>query len=137
MGSPVSAKNARVRINANIFEGTRWRAKATNKKIDVTNFEGNGYSDAIGSINDAEFDVEGFWNSANNPWTPPTTLFEGITLTNLSLYLNATAVLDGLRWFFPTWLCEETEMDSEVRDGMKIKFSGCNKGVFYRPGYTP
>ena len=131
MGAPVSAKNAMTRIGLNVFEGTRWRVKDTSKKIDVSNFEGNGYSDAISSISDAEFEVDGFWNSANNPYGAPTSINAGFAMLNLKLYLTGLA---GLFWHFPVWLCEEIEMDGEVRDGMKSHFRGCNKGIYYRPG---
>ena len=96
-----SAKNARVRINENVvFEGMKWSVSATNPDIDTTNFEGDGYSDVIASISSAEVSVEGFFNPVNNPHLIPSRIVEGITLFQVSLYLDAI-ILPNLRWFFP------------------------------------
>lgn len=131
MSNAFSARNAVVRIGANVFEGFRWKVRARSARIDITNFEGNGYSDAIGSVRDAEFTVEGFLDGTTSPFSVPLQLDEGKNMTDaLKLYMNTTA--SGF-WLFPLWLCEEFEMDATVRDGMKLMFSGVNKGTFTKP----
>ena len=130
-----SARNARVRVGVaqSRFVGVEWRVRATNSDIDTTSFEDGGYSNCMSSIWDVEVEVRGFWNQAINPHSPPSNIYDGSTIQDLQLYLDAVNA-PLLSWMFPYFYVRSTDTDAVVRDGMKFAWFGKNKGPFLRPG---
>lgn len=130
-----SARNARVRLGVGqgLFVGTRWTVNDKNQATDITSFEDGGYSMRQSSVWDVRFTVEGFWNEALNPHTPPSSIFSGSIIQSLRLYLDR--VNDAtLFWHFNYAYIEENDTEAAPRDGMKFKFTGYNQGPFLRPG---
>jgi len=128
--TPFSAKNAKVRLNGNTFTAKSWTVEATADEIDVSNFEGNGFSDAIGGLKNATITVEYDFDGQSNPFDAPITLAPGQTGTNVRLYLNGTT---GPYWSFPSVLVTATPNSANVKEALKGTIRMRNKGTYTAP----
>jgi hypothetical protein len=127
---PVSAKNAKVRLNGTTYTARKWTVTPTVEELDITNFEGAGYADRIAGIYDAEIMVEADWDSANNNFDNPPSIVVGTILLNVVLYLNDTS---GPFWSFPSALITTTPNTADVRGKVELNFTAKTKGTFTYP----
>jgi hypothetical protein len=128
--TPVSAKNAKVRIGATVYTARRWNVNPTAEELDITNFEGAGFADRISGIVDAEITVDADWDSAASNFANPPNIVTGQTLLNVKLFLNDTT---GAFWNFPSVLVTTTPVTAEVRGKVEVSFTAKSKGIFTYP----
>jgi len=128
--TPLSAKNAKVRIGSYVLTAKVWRVDPKGDAYDITNFEGGGYADWGSGILEAEFTVEGDWDSANDPYTNPPNLNVGTVISTVNLYTNGTS---SASWNFPTALIIATPQNAEVRGYISFAFTAKAKGSFTSP----
>jgi hypothetical protein len=162
-GTPISAKNAKVRINwlynnanspgvaassnksspaqaGTALWKSNWTVTTTSPKEDTSNFEEVGYTDKIGTLKDASFTVSGFFDAGQNEFDTPPQLqpdmqfFQTTQGGGLALFLKD---LDGPYWFFPNWYLEEAKVTVDVHGIVQFEFTGHNKGQFYYPSGQP
>lgn len=135
MATFFSAKNAKVRIGAIVLTAKKWDVKMSVGDIDVTNFEGAGYSDVIAGIKSAQVTIEVDIDGALNPFdtAPSPAMTPGTTLSTVKLYLNDTTA--GF-WSFPSCLVMDCSNPMDVKAGATCTFTLKNKGTFSAPTGT-
>src|ERR1700721_1701916 len=88
-GVPLSAKNAKVRINtSNILYAVKWTVTPEANLLDVSNFEGGGFEDQIAGLLKLSYTVEGWWDATGNITAAPLNIAAGFILSNVFLYTN-------------------------------------------------
>jgi hypothetical protein len=128
--TPLSAKNAKVRINNVVYTAKRWVVTPVADEIDTSNFEGAGFTDRIAGLSDCEFTVDADWDSAGNNFANPPNIVIGQTLSTVKLFLNDTS---SVFWLFPSALITTTPTTAEVRGAIIVSFTAKNKGTFTYP----
>lgn len=132
MATFFSAKYAKVRVGAVVVTAKKWTAKMTAGEIDVTNFEGSGYSDVITGILSLVITIELDIDGALNPWdtAPSPNLTPGTTLSTVKCYMNDTAL--GF-WSLPSCKVIDCDNPMDVKAGASATFTIKNKGTFAVP----
>lgn len=136
--TPLSAKNAKVRITVNsttsfVFTAKRWTVSPRVDPLDITNFEGEGFADWLGGIKECEFTIEADYDSLNDPFQDPPDLVAGSIIGPVLLY---TDDIPSDHWNFPNVLVVETPMTAAVRELIGITITCKAKGAFMEPGLT-
>ncbi len=132
MGTPRSAKNAKVRFNSIVFNSKKWTVTPKTDKLDTSNSESAGYGDWISGFVYCEFTVEGDADAVLNPYdtAPSPGLQAGAALTNVKLYLNDTT---GPYWSFPAAGVLEAPMTGDVKQTLGISVHCEGRGIFVYP----
>lgn len=128
--TPLSAKFAQVRFGSSVITAKKWTVTPTADMLDITNFEGNGFADWIAGIYQADFTVEGDWDSANDQFANPFSFVIGTIVTGVKLYTNTIA---SAFWSFPTAIISETPMTAAVRETITFVITMKAKGSFTYP----
>jgi hypothetical protein len=136
MANFFSAKNAKVRSGAGASTVTskKWNVDFDADELEVSNFEGAGFSDTITGLKRAtitiDLDLDGA-AATTNPWD--TTSFNwnpGNDITNLRCYLNDTT---GPSWLFPIARCVKASNPMDVKQQGMATFVFKNRGTFTAP----
>lgn len=128
--TPLSAKNASVRINTNVLVASKWQVTPEAALLDSSNFEGGGYEDQIAGLRKCSFTVEGWYDGANNMHDAPLTLVDGQTLLNVKLYTNTVG---GPFWFFASAIVSGIPITADVHEKILYSFTAKAKGAFVYP----
>jgi hypothetical protein len=132
VSTPLSAKNAQVRIGSYVFTAKSWRVNPTSDALDITNYEGGGFADFISGIIQAEFTIEADWDSAADPFANPPNIVVGAVLTNTALYTNLASPASA-HWSFPSALVTETPFTAVIRETLFTTVTCKSKGIFQYP----
>lgn len=127
MATPISAKNAMVRVNGSTVAVKRWMVTAKTDALDITNSEGGGYDDSIAGIVAADITLEFDYDSASPQLSNPPNLAAGQIISNLILYVNGTS---SYKWTFSYALVVESPLDAPVRETLKGSCTLKSKGSF-------
>jgi hypothetical protein len=138
--TPFSAKNAVVRVGAagassssrtTVFTAKSWEFTPSTNPADVTNFEGAGYADWIGTIIEGEYKIDDSdWDATSNPYDSPTN-FQPCQIVSISAFIWKTT---GPYWDMPNALCLGAPNTARVREAMKISsVSFKTKATFTAP----
>lgn len=128
--TPISGKNAKMRIGSYVLAGKRWTGTYELDELDVTNFESGGYHECIGGVRKVTVQMDGDFNAAENMFDSPPLITDGDTISLVRLYLNGT---DGPYWSIPTLLVRSVSNSAEVRGTVTFSISGTGSGVFVLP----
>lgn len=129
--TPFSARNASIRINNVVFVAKHWEVKPKTAPADVTNFEGGGYGDAIGTILEADVDIDDAdMDATAMPYNNPPNLIPTTFLENVFLYMAGVA---SPFWNFPSMLVTDVPNRARVREAMKFSVRLYGKGQFAFP----
>jgi hypothetical protein len=163
VGTPISAKFAKVRINWLYAAGkqpgaadplnktapqsagvtlvrSNWRVTPRNPLEDTSNFEGLGFTDQIAVLTGADITVGGWFDAGQNEYDSPPNLIAGRTYSvgvdggGLALFLKD---LDGPYFFFPAWIISEPPVTSDVHGIVLFEFAAKSKSIFYYPSGQP
>ena len=129
-GTPLSAKNAKVRVNGSTLYAVKWDVDPTSDMLDISNFEGGGYRNFIEGLKQATVTVEGWWDGGANPFDVPLSIKNGSILTNFRCYVSDTT---GPYWDFPSAIVEGTPMSADVGMEIKWRFTVRAKGTYTFP----
>lgn len=129
--TPYSAKNAKVRFNGSTLYAKKWSVEMDGGNIDISNFEGAGYSDCIAGLADCTVTVDFDHDSTADMFNAPLYLSPGTVGTAARLYLSDTT---SPYWSFPSFLVLPLTMGADspkaaVTGSLKFK----NKGTFSPP----
>lgn len=127
MATPLSAKNAVVRVNGAVVACKEWNVEPKDDGNDTTNFEGAGFGDSIGSIIDCDITLTFDYDSAAPQYETPPALMAGQTISNLLLYTNGVG---SKKWTFPSARVKSSPMNAAVRDNLKGTCALVAKGSF-------
>lgn len=127
---PLSAKNAKVRIDGAVFTAKSWSVVPKTDKIDTTNFEGGGFAQSIHGIESCEVSVEADWDGDANPFDSPPNVQPNVELVNVRLFISQTT---GPCWVFPLLNVFEAPNSANVREAVKISFKAEGNGTFTYP----
>lgn len=125
-----SAKNAKVRIGATVLTAKSWTVTAEADELDVTNFEGNGYTEVIGGVKKLTVQIEIDWDSAANPFDSPRSIIPGSTISTVKLYVNDTT---GPYWSIGTLFIRSVSNPMEVRQSARVSINGTGSGSYTLP----
>jgi len=128
--TPLSAKNAQVRIGTSVLTAKKWSVTPKTDALDITNFEGVGYGDYIGGIIDADISIEFDWDSAADSYANPPNLAPTAIVGPVKLYVNTTA---SAFWNFPLALVVEAPQNAEVRGLITGSVTMKSKGTYTAP----
>jgi hypothetical protein len=127
-GTPLSAKNCKVRINNTILYNSKWTATPETAMLDTSNMEGMGFEDEIGGLRKLDVHVEGWWDAGANPYDAPLNLQDG-QVVNFVLFTNDLGS--------PSWsgsaLVKGMPMTADVKDLIKYTLDMKAKGQFNTP----
>jgi hypothetical protein len=127
-GTPLSAKNCKVRINSTVLYNSKWTATPETAMLDTSNMEGMGFEDEIGGLRKLDVHVEGWWDAGANPYDTPLNLQDG-QVVNFVLYTNDIGS--------PSWsgsaLVKGMPMTADVKDLIKYTLDMKAKGQFFTP----
>jgi hypothetical protein len=131
--TPLSAKNAQVRIGAFVYVARKWVITPTGEELDITNFEGGGFADRLVGILDCEIMVDADYDSqaALSNFNNPPNIVIGAVLSTIKLYLNLTSGTQF--WLFPSAIVTTTPMNADVRGKLELSFTAKTKGTFSYP----
>jgi hypothetical protein len=129
-GTPLSAKNCKVRINGAVLFNSKWTATPETAMLDTSNMEGGGFEDQIGGLRKLEIHIEGWWDAGANPYDAPLNLQDGQVVENVTLFTNDLGS--------PAWFCEFAQvkgmpMTADVKDLIKYTVDMKAKGEFLSP----
>jgi hypothetical protein len=127
-GTPLSAKNCKVRINNSVLYNSKWTATPETAMLDTSNMEGAGFEDEIGGLRKLDVRVEGWWDAGANPYDSPLNLQDGQVVTFV-LYTNDI----GSPCWTGTALVKGMPMTADVKDLIKYTLDMKAKGQFYTP----
>lgn len=127
-GVPVSAKNAKVRINSSVLYNSKWTATPESAMLDTSNMEGGGFEDQIPGLRKLEIHIEGWWDSAANPYDEPLNLTDG-QVVDFELFTSDT----GSPSWSGTGLVKGMPMTADVKDLIKYTLDIKAKGEFSTP----
>jgi hypothetical protein len=127
-GTPLSAKNCKVRINNTVLYNSSWTATPETAMLDTSNMEGGGFEDQIGGLRKLEVHIEGWWDAGANPYDPPLNLTDG-QVVSFILYTND---VNSPNWS-GTALVKGMPMKAEVKDLIKYTVDMKAKGYFHTP----
>jgi hypothetical protein len=127
-GTPLSAKNCKVRINSAVLYNAKWTATPETAYLDTSNMEGAGYEDQIGGLSKLDVHIEGWWDAGANPYDGPLDLQDG-EVVDFVLYTND---LGSPNWS-GTALVKGMPMTSDVKDAIKYTLDMKAKGEFLYP----
>ncbi len=133
--TPLSAKNAMVRYTPSMgviytLTAKKWQVTPKVDALDITNFEGNGFADWIGGIIECDGTVDFDWDSADDPYANPPSIFPGSIGGHLELF---TSGLASPSWDFPSILIVEVPQTGEVRGLLTGSMTFKSKGTFTLP----
>lgn len=131
-GIPFSAVNAAIRVGSTVIFGANWSVKENPEMVDVSNFEGGGFSDTITGMYTCTADIECYFDGGQNQFDTPPNLGAGSIGATLKLFTNTTS---GPFWLFPLFVVTSTETSAEAKGNKPVwfKFSIQNKGGYFRP----
>lgn len=127
-GVPVSAKNAKVRINSSVLYNSKWTATPESAMLDTSNMEGGGFEDQIPGLRKLEIHIEGWWDAAANPYDLPLSLADGSVVA----FILYTADIGSPAWT-GTGLVKGAPMTADVKDLVKYTVDIKAKGAFGTP----
>jgi hypothetical protein len=127
-GTPLSAKNAKVRINGAVLFNTKWTATPESAMLDTSNMEGGGYEDQIAGLSKLDIHIEGWWDAGANPYDEPLNLQNGETV-EFVLYTSDI----GSPFWAGTALVKGMPMTADVKDLVKYTIDMKAKGAFDVP----
>jgi hypothetical protein len=127
-GTPLSAKNCKVRINNSVLFNSKWTATPETAMLDTSNMEGAGFEDQIGGLRKLDVHIEGWWDAGANPYDSPLNLVDG-EVVSFQLFTNDIGS--------PCWqgnaLVKGMPMTADVKDLVKYTVDMKAKGVFSTP----
>ena len=125
---PLSAKNAKVRINGATFTAKKWTVTPKADKIDNTNFEGGGFGSNNPGIVEADIEIDADFDGNANPYDVP--IQASTQLTSVHLFIND---ITGPFWSFPLLNVYEVPNDAPVRENVHVNIKGSSTGQFIYP----
>ena len=128
-GVPLSAKNAKARVNGQVMYAQKWSVKPKTTPLDTTNFEDGGFEDEIAGLSGCAIDFEGWWDSAGNPFDAPLDVQDG-NVISVQLYV---ADVGSPSWLFNEALVTDVEQVADVKDRLTLRFTARAKGEFFYP----
>ena len=132
-----SGRLGKVRVGATVVAVTKWSVDyVVNDKLEVTNTEGNGFGEYLGTnsagassgVRDLNFNLTLNYDIGTNPvalLTPGKTVAATVTL-----YLNDTT---GPSWSIPTAIIQSNGNAIEVRGLVTLDVKGYSTGTFTAP----
>lgn len=130
-GTPLSAKDAVVRIASTVHYAMEWEVDPEKNFDDTTNFEGGGFGTQIGCIRNAKFRISGWWDSGANPFDTPLFLYDGYRLNTVRLYLGGAS--STVYWLFPYADVLNIVHGSKVDQKVNLTINCKNYGTFSYP----
>lgn len=134
MGTPLSAKDAKVRINGNTLFAAKWDVNPETNWLDTTNFESGGYEEQTQGLTKCEVTIEGWYDADTNMHESPLLIFDGASLSNVKLHLVGTS---SPYWSFPDLSVKSVPISSEVAGLVHYRLIGKGNGIFYYPSGNP
>jgi len=133
MANPIAGFNAKVRINGQIFDCQEFSIDDEVTEGDVTTFEGEGFSDAIGCIEKATVTLkQASYDTENNPYGTPQVLIPRTEVV-LEIYPQGLAASP---WQFPSFLILKLSHNGNANQLQPVDLSGRTRGRFFRPDET-
>jgi hypothetical protein len=127
-GTPLSAKNCKVRINNSVLFNSKWTATPESAMLDTSNMEGAGFEDQIAGLRKLDIHIEGWWDAGANPYDSPLNLVDGQQVSFI-LYTNDV----GSPAWSGTALVKGMPMTADVKDLIKYTVDMKAKGSFNTP----
>jgi hypothetical protein len=127
-GTPLSAKNCKVRINGAVLYNSKWQATPETALLDTSNMEGAGLEDCIAGLRKLDIHIEGWWDAGANPYDAPLSLQDG-QIVSFVLYTND---IGSPNWS-GTGLVKGMPMTADVKDLIKFTLELKAKGSFNTP----
>jgi hypothetical protein len=128
--TPLSAKNAKVRVGNYVLTARVWNVKPHGDAEETSNFEGGGFGDFTGCLAYCDFNVDGHWDSASDPFANPPNIVVTAVISTVKLYTND---IGSPFWSFPSALVVDTPMDADVKTVLSISIACKAKGSFVYP----
>lgn len=130
----VASNLAPQQVGTHLYRST-WEVTPQTDPADTSNFEGEGFTDRIGTLKDVEVTITGFFDVGQNDYDNPPLIVPGNDNSNLALFLRET---DGPYWYFPKFLVVSHPLVANVRDALRLTGLRIqNRGVFYFPSGQP
>jgi hypothetical protein len=129
-GTPLSAKNAVIRIGTTKFYGSEWTVTPETAWDDTTNFEGNGYENQVACTRKCTVTMTAFWDRGQNPHDSPPGFQDGQELVNVYLYTNG---INSPAWIFPLFDVIGVPVAAKVKEKLAITINGKAQGQFSYP----
>lgn len=133
--TPFNGTGASFRVaTTTVVTANKWTAEMTGDPLDVSNFEGGGYSDVITGLLTLKITLEldlDAQSAATNPWdaTGPG-LIPSTTLANVRAYQTGTS---SPFWGMAVAKVLSCSQPMDVHDKGKATFTIQNKGLFLVP----
>lgn len=127
-GTPLSAKNCKVRINNAVLYNAKWTATPESAYLDTSNMEGGGFEDQIAGLRKLDVHLEGWWDAGANPYDSPLNLLDG-QVVSFVLYTSDT----GSPAWSGTALVKGMPMTADVKDAIRYTIDMKAKGSFNTP----
>lgn len=128
-GTPMSAKAAKVRLNATTMYHTNWEVTMATNWADTTNFEGAGYYEEVACITQVDVTLSGWLDVGANPFDTPG-IISGARIANLLLYCQNTT---GPVWTITSFDVHSAKVTASVKDEIKLEIVGRGHGSFSDP----
>jgi hypothetical protein len=129
-GTPLSAKNCKVRIGGAVLYNSKWTATPETALLDTSNMEGGGYEDQIAGLSKLDVHIEGWWDGGANPYDAPLMLTDGQVLQQVLLYTND---IGSPYWSMAYAIVKGMPMTADVKDLVKYTLDIKAKGQFVYP----
>jgi hypothetical protein len=127
-GTPLSAKDCKVRINSSVLFNSKWTATPESAYLDTSNMEGGGFEDQIPGLRKLDVHIEGWWDAGANPYDSPLNLQDG-QIVDFVLF---TADIGSPAWSGSA-LVKGMPMTADVKDLIKYTIDMKAKGEFDTP----
>lgn len=129
-GTPLSAKNAKVRVNGQTLYAAEWEVEPESTWQDTSNFEGAGFEEQVACLRKAMVTISGWWDSGKNMHDAPLSIQDGQLLTNVKCYVSGT---DGPFWSFAKFSVVGVPVTAKVGDKIMYRLRGKAQGEFIYP----
>lgn len=150
----LAAAGTYVSLDGTVLSASEWSGRFNPNLVDVTSFSETGvfspavgptvnsqaqnniwgsFSDSIPTVHDGFFEIKGFYHWSQKPHVAPYYLVAGRTMQNLVLGILNPATgttTGGSTYTFPYWVVDEVRVMAVVRDGLRLEFTGRNRGGF-------
>lgn len=129
-GTPLSAKNASVRIDGNICYAEEWDVEPEAALIEGNSFEGGGYESDIFGLIKATVTIKFWWDAGANPYDSPLSIQVATVLSNVRCFMAGPS---SPGWSFPLLNVMGTPHVASVKDKHMVTLKGKGKGSFSYP----
>jgi hypothetical protein len=133
-GHQVSGKNSAVEVNNVFLNFAKFDVTYKGDDQDTTNFQSQGYGEAILGLQQCDISFGGLWDaSPNNPFGNPPGLYPRDDLSAVLLYPSYIPALQGVYWDFPYMRVRSAHNSAEVKSAVAFDVSGMSQGPFQLP----